>query len=131
MKQLDLFNYEAEDKGEQRYSKKVTTPVYELKSTRPNLLELVNDSKTKRLIREIENSGVSEDEKKFLIAAATRHNVFHYQKIADYYAHSNKEMQALMEKSALVIIDFDKAIQYGYVKLTDEITQQYLKDYDE
>jgi len=31
-----------------------------------------------------------------------------------------------MEKSALIIIDFDKAIEYGYTKLTDEIRDQYL-----
>ena len=48
------------------------------------------------------------------------------QKIADYYANSSKEMQELMEKSALVIIDFESAIQLGYVKLNDTITEQFL-----
>lgn len=61
--------------------------------------------------------------------SARRHNVFNYEKIADYYAHSSKEMQNLMEKSGLVIIDFEKAIQYGYVKLCDEIRKQYLEEY--
>ena len=36
-----------------------------------------------------------------------------------------------MERSALVIIDFESAIQYGYVKLCDEIRGQYLEDYGE
>ena len=53
------------------------------------------------------------------------------EKIADYYAHSSKEMQMLMEKSALVIIDFEKAIQLGYVKLSEEIKNQYLQEYGE
>jgi hypothetical protein len=58
-----------------------------------------------------------------------RHIVFDYQKIADYYAHASKEIQELMEKSALVIIDFNKAIQNGYVKLSHEIAKQYGEDY--
>jgi hypothetical protein len=35
-----------------------------------------------------------------------------------------------MEMSALVIIDFDKAIENGYVSLTKNIMEQYAKDYD-
>jgi hypothetical protein len=54
-----------------------------------------------------------------------------YEKIADYYAHSSKEMQHFMERSALVIIDFEKAIEYGYIKLCDEIRTQYLEEYGE
>ena len=57
--------------------------------------------------------------------------MFNYEKIADYYAHSSKEMQHLMERSALVIVDFEKAVQYGYVKLCDEIRSQYLEEYGE
>ena len=34
-----------------------------------------------------------------------------------------------MENSALVIIDFDKAIEQGYVTLSDKISDQYTKDY--
>lgn len=67
----------------------------------------------------------------FLIDAARRHNVFNYERIADYYAHATPEMQQLMERSALVIIDFEKAIEYGYVKLCNEIKTQYLEDYGE
>ena len=33
----------------------------------------------------------------------------------------DKEMQGLMEDSALVIIDFGKAIENGYVKLTESM----------
>jgi len=40
-------------------------------------------------------------------------------------------MQILMEKSALVIIDFDKAYQYGYTKLSFELANIYLDSHDE
>ena len=113
-----------------KYTNKIQAPIYEPKNKKPHILELVDKSKTHRLIKEIEASSLSYEEKTFLIDAARRHNVFNYEKIADYYAHSSKEMQHLMERSALVIIDFQKAIEYGYVKLCDEIKKQYLEEYE-
>ena len=73
------------------------------------------------MLNEINNSSVTEEQKEFLRFAATRHIVFRYDRVADYYAHQNKEMQELMEHSALVIIDMDDAIANGYVKLSKTI----------
>jgi hypothetical protein len=132
MKQINLFGQEfAPNKDEQKYSSKIEAPIYEPKNAKPHILELCDKSKTHRIIKEIESSNLSNDEKFFLMDAARRHNIFNYEKIADYYAHSSKEMQTLMERSGLVIIDFDKAIEYGYVKLCDEIRKQYLEEYGE
>lgn len=131
MKQINLFGNEFAPKEEQKYTTKIEAPIYEPKNQKPHIFELVDKSKTHRLIKEIEQSSLNYEEKMFLIDAARRHNVFNYEKIADYYAHSSKEMQHLMERSALVIIDFDKAIQYGYVKLCEEIKDQYLTEYGE
>ena len=83
------------------------------------------------MIAEIENSKISKDEKHFLIKAAQRHIEFNYKTIADFYANSNKEVQELMENSALVIIDFKKAIELGYVKLAKNIENQFIEDYEE
>ena len=132
MKQTNLFGAEfAPKEEEKKYSSKIEAPIYEPKNLKPHIFELVDKSKTQRLIREIDASNLPIDEKLFLIDAAKRHLVFNYEKIADYYAHSSKEMQHFMERSALVIIDFDKAIQYGYVKLCDEIKKQFLEEYGE
>ena len=132
MKQINLFGQEfAPNQDEKKYSSKIEAPIYEPKNAKPHILELCDKSKTQRLIREIDNSSLPIEEKTFLIDAARRHNVFNYEKIADYYAHASKEMQELMERSALVIIDFEKAIQLGYVKLCDEIKKQYLEEYGE
>jgi hypothetical protein len=60
--------------------------------------------------------------------AAYRHIIFSFAKIADYYAHSSAEMQELMEQSALVIVDFDKAIEYGFVALNNQLSNQYLEE---
>lgn len=129
LKQLNLFGEEFTEKQESDYTSKITTPIYEPKNKQPHPLDLFNDSKTKRLIKEIESSSVSKDEKRFLIEASRRHTVFNYSKVADYYAHASAEMQNLMERSALVIIDFEKAIQYGYVNLSKEISNLYLQEY--
>jgi len=132
MKQTNLFGQEfAPNKDKQKYSSKIESPIYEPKNKQPHLMELVDKSKTYRLMKEIEVSSLPIEEKQFLMDAARRHNVFNYEKIADYYAHATPEMQHLMERSGLVIIDFEKAIQYGYVKLCDEIRKQYLEEYGE
>lgn len=129
MKQTNLFGREVQE--DDKYTLKIETPIYEPKNAKPHLLELCDKTKTNRLLKEIDASSVSNEEKMFLIDVSRRHNVFNYEKIADYYAHSNKEMQELMEKSALVIIDFEKAIQLNYVKLCEEIKNQYLQEYGE
>jgi hypothetical protein len=132
MKQYDIFGNVTETDGEEApYSTKVKTPIYEPKNKRPEPIELIDEAKTRRLLREIEAANITDEEKKFLSAAAQRHTVFNYTKIADYYSHATPQVQNLMERSALVIIDFGKAIQLGYVKLSDEVAQQYLKDYGE
>lgn len=105
------------------YTAKVQIPQYIPKSEKPPISALVDYEKYSKLLYEIKNSNVSEDEKKFLRSAATRHLAFNYSLIADYYAHADKEMQGLMEQSALVILDIDDAIANGYVKLSESIRQ--------
>ena len=98
-------------------------PQYEIQGETPNISELIQEMKVGDLLEEIENSGVSSAEKEFLKKAAYRHYVFDYRKIAEYYAAASEEMQQLMEKSALVIIDYEDAIMNGYSKLTEKIKQ--------
>lgn len=104
-----------------KYTKKIQVPQYIPSKICPKIEELANFQKYGILINHINNSSVSEENKKFLRFAASRHIIFNYAKIADYYAHADKEMQELMEESALVIIDINDAIANGYVKLSKEI----------
>ena len=106
---------------ENKYTTKVSIPQYLPSMECPRLKDVTNLDKYRELLQNINNSSVSEEEKEFLRLAATRHIVFNYSKIADYYAHANKEMQELMEQSALVIIDIKDAIANGYVKLNNGI----------
>ena len=89
---------------------------------------MFNTDKADELIHKIKQAKLSEEETLFLSHCELRDTVYDYSKIADFYAHSSKEIQKLMEDSALVIIDFDKAIENGYVKLTKEIAAAYKKN---
>lgn len=111
----------ADDLVDDKYTLAVNIPQYEITGDCPSFADMLDTDKSSELIEEIKRSGVSEDEKQFLIAAAQRHNVFNYRNIAEYYAHAGEEMQRLMEKSALVIIDVDNAIANGYATLMSDV----------
>ena len=106
-----------------KYSRAIRVPQYEPKNEKPALESVYDLTKYSKLIAKINKSGVTEEEKKFLKFAASRHIVFTYSKIADYYAHASAEMQELMEESALVILDMDDAIANGYVVLSEKMKQ--------
>lgn len=125
---MALFGFEdghgdlVDDAADEIYTSKVSIPQYEITGKKPEIEEMLDTGKADALIAEIERAeGITEEERGFLIQAAKRHNVFHYRNIAEYYAHANPEMQALMEKSALVIIDVDNAIVNGYATLFAEV----------
>lgn len=105
------------------YSNKIAVPTYEPRNKKPPIADLYDDEKAMDLIADIKDSKLPEKEKDFLMAAASRHIVFNYSKIADFYAHSSKECQQLMEQSALVIVDYKQAIENGFVHLTAQIDE--------
>lgn len=122
--ELSLDDDETEESNpltDEKYTTKVEIPHYEITGELPEIDELVDMSKYNELVAKIRTANITEEQRDFLIKAAQRHNVFNYAKIAEYYAHQDKEMQELMEASALIIVDFDDAIKNGYVQLRSEI----------
>jgi len=109
--------------GDTKYSRAIKIPQYVPRETKPHIDSLVNYEKYSKLISHINSSNVSEEEKKFLRLAATRHIVFNYANIADYYAHSDSEMQELIEESGLVILDVDDAVANGFVELSGRMKE--------
>lgn len=123
---LSAFSFDwgiSEGEEDNPYTMKVKIPQYEVVQDEPLIEELYDREKENELISEVEESNVSEKEKEFLRAAAHRHCIFDYRSIAEYYASATPEMQRLMEKSALVIIDYGDAIANGYAKLSDKIAE--------
>lgn len=105
------------------YTKETNIPHYEVTGEVPELSECYDCDKYKALCADIDTAMVSNEEREFLKLAAARHIVFNYAKIAEYYAQASAETQRQMEKSALVIIDFDDAIKYGYTDLSEAIEE--------
>lgn len=105
------------------YTTKVHSPVYTPTGECPEVYELTNTERYRTLLEDINKADIPEEVRVFLRLAATRHIVFDYRNIAEFYAHADKHIQKLMEDSALVIIDFNRAIELGYVKLSSWIEQ--------
>lgn len=110
-------------KGDTKYSRAIKSPQYIPSDDMPHISELYDYTKYSKLLSAINKSDVPEEVKTFLKLAASRHIVFNYARIADYYAHADKKIQELMEQSALVILDIDDAIANGYVKLSAKMNQ--------
>ena len=91
-------------KGSVKYSRNVNIPQYEPKGEKPDLRFLYDAHKYVSLIQEIDASDIPPEEKSFLKLAASRHIVFNYEAIADYYAHSDKKVQELMESTGLKML---------------------------
>ena len=119
---LSTPQYESDT--ENNYTRKVEVPLYEPSQEKPQIAELFDDSRTQQLVAEIDaEPSLNDAERAFLTIAAQRHTILHFTKIADLYAHGTPELQRLMENSALVIIDFNRAIELGYVRATKAIAE--------
>lgn len=135
---IDIPKFDAEYFGEpgstnavdEPYTKKIETPIYEPRGAKPKTTELYSDEKTNQLLSEIDKAKLPKDISAFLHLAAHRHTVFDYEQIAEFYAHAPKEIQDLMEKSALVIVDFEKAIENGFVTMSKDIAEAYPHEAD-
>ena len=123
------WGVEPEPEDDDKYTKKLEAPKYKITEEKPEAEELTDDTRYNELIGEIDAADIPEEDREFLKKAAVRHIVFNYTKIAEYYAHASKEVQELMENSALVIIDYNKAIELGYVQLSKQILDQYSEEY--
>lgn len=121
-------DYTEDDQPIDKYTDRLVSPIYEPTGERPNIHDLADKEKYQTLIKQIDESTLDEEIKQFFSLAATRHIAYRYDKIAEYYAHASREEQQLMEASALVIIDFNQAIEQGFVHMTDQLKQLFLNN---
>ena len=126
VEEVDFLDKDGFIDDDETYVKEIKTPIYEITGKEPTIDELCNHTKTDELINNIniafDKGFINEEQKKFLIYAAQRHLVFNYANIAEYYAHQDKEMQELMEQSALIILDVNSAIKNGFITLSEKMT---------
>lgn len=122
---------EAEQDPTLEYTRKKDAIHYVPTGPKPAASTLVDRTKTDRLVAQINEADLPEDVRSFLLAGAQRHLVFNYARIAEFYAHAEPELQELMEASALVVIDFEDAIQNGYVRLSTRLQEILARDLEE
>lgn len=111
------------------YSGKIETPIYQPTGEKPATSELCDETKARELLARIEAADLPDDIAHFLKLAAHRHNRFDYQAIAEFYAHAPADLQRLMEDSALVIVDFKRAIELGFVRLAQDVVATYTEEH--
>jgi hypothetical protein len=117
-----------DESSENPYTDKVEVPPYAKIGDKPDLSQCFDEAYCLKLLTAIDASDLPENEKHFLRAAAYRHVVFNFQEIANYYAHSQADVQQLMEDSALVIVDLDAAIKNGWTALGASLDNLFAKD---
>jgi len=105
------------------YTREIKAPIYKPKGKCPALSELLDRSKTDELQTEIRAAKLPAEVEQFLLMAAERHTRFNFASVAEWYCHATPQVQRLAERSALVIIDFDKAIENGFVSMTKMLTE--------
>lgn len=129
MWQFGFIDADNEKQNSSEISYNANIPQYEVTGEAVSIGDCYNTEKTIQLIEAINaEENISEEERSFLIEAAKRHTVFDYRNIAEYYAGASKEMQKLMEDSALVIIDFNDAIANGFVVLKEKVRERMEDD---
>jgi hypothetical protein len=117
----------AEEKS--KYTRKIYTPIYEPTGKKPLLDDLYDTTKRDELVDEIEaDDELSSAMKEFLLSAAERHVSFDFAKIAEFYSHLPIKYKSHFENSALVIIDYDKAVRNGFIAFDKEV-QESREDY--
>lgn len=100
------------------YTDRIESPVYQPSGDEPPLSDLYDEDRADELLALVDEADVPEDVREFLRFAAYRHIVFDYENIAEFYAHQDAETQELMEALTLVIVDFDQAVEQGFIDFT-------------
>ena len=113
----------SDEAADNNYSRKIEAPTYEPTGEEPAIADCVDTEAVERLLAEIDRSEVSEEQKTMLRVCAYRHARINFENMAEYYAHQGEEMQSLMENNALVVIDYDKALQNGFVEMTKRLLE--------
>lgn len=99
----------------------IELPFYEPSSDCPNESELVDMSRYNDLIDLIDKTDATTELKTVLKARAAFFCDFDFDKIADYYAHSSKDVKDVIKSLGLVVLAPKEAVESGFVELSEMI----------
>lgn len=122
------FDVSIDIEEEEKYTSAVDTPIYEPSDRDVDVNELYDDEKYKELIKKIDGSNLSEDVKAFYRLAAARFVEIDFRDTADWYVNQSDEAKEIAEELALVIVDYGKALELGFIKLNNEFAEMFGDD---
>lgn len=117
----DFLNNDLDAPKNNPYTKKIATPIYEPKGILPNISELCDTKIYAEKIKQIQDAEIPQELKEFLKFSATRFLKFDFAKIAEFYAHQDRQVKEIFENLLLVFIDYNRALEAGYIELVDTI----------
>lgn len=105
-----------------KYTTKLQIPQYNPSTKPPKIEDCIITTQVDKFLKDIQSMTISESEKKFLTLCAYRFYKYDYSKIADYYCLSaSEQMQDMMERLAVIIVDYNNALKNGFVHLSKSI----------
>ena len=118
------------------YTKKIKIPKFEPDESNVSLEDCVDVDRYIALLRDIDTrlskNKITPEEAKFLKLCATRWIKFDYENVAQYFAtKASPEVQDCLEKSAMILIDVNKAFENTIVASRDyieDISKSYIAE---
>jgi hypothetical protein len=101
----------------------IEIPFYEASNIIPNIQELADTTEVNELINKIEKLEIENDLKNILKIRASFFADFNFQKIADFYHHSNEEIKSIFEDLGMVILAPKKALEKGFIEISENIME--------
>ena len=101
----------------------IEIPFYEASNIIPNIQELADTTEVNELINKIEKLEIENDLKNILKIRASFFADFNFQKIADFYHHSNEEIKLIFEDLGMVILAPKKALEKGFIEISENIME--------
>lgn len=99
----------------------IEIPFYTPSEIQPEINELANLDKTKKLIEKIDLLEVDKELKEILKIRASFFTDFNFQKIADYFHKENEEVKEVFKDLGMVILAPKEALQRGFIELSESV----------
>jgi hypothetical protein len=99
----------------------IEIPFYRPSEIKPDINELANINKTNDLKTKIDLLDCEDGLKEILKNRASFFTDFNFQKIADFYAKSDKETKCLFEDLGMVILAPKEALKKGFIEMSENI----------
>jgi len=119
--------YVPKQTGKEVYTEVMSQMFYEPSSgPEPSFEDCLDMSEYNRALEDISKYDLTDEEKRIAKICATRFIKFRYGRFADKYARASGDAKKMYERLLMVVVDIDRAIEFGMEKM---ITMVFEKDH--